>query len=99
MTALQKPLFLAALIILYKDIATAQSPALVATSGASFEAGLPPKGSIASIFSAGIVGIEQNVSATSFPLPTELAGVHVKIGGVSAPLFSITRIQNYFQIN
>lgn len=72
---------------------------VVATSGASFEVGLPARGSIASIFCAGLSGIGQSVSADSLPLPTQLAGVQVKISGVSAPLFSVTPIQNYFQIN
>jgi uncharacterized protein (TIGR03437 family) len=81
------------------QLAVAQGSMVVATSGASFEVGLPAAGSIASIFCAGLSSIGQSVSADSLPLPTQLAGVQVKISGVPAPLFSVTPIQNYFQIN
>ena len=99
MSASQRAMLMALCTLLFKGVATAQPIELVATSGASFEAGLPPAGSIASIFCTRISGVEQQVSATSFPLPLELVGIQVRVGRVSAPLFSITPIQKYFQIN
>lgn len=72
---------------------------VVVTSAASFEAGLPPKGSIAAIFCTGLEGIRGTVSAQSTPLPRELAGVRVKVGGADAPIFAVAGMSGYQQIN
>ncbi|HSB13573.1 MAG TPA: hypothetical protein VLE22_03890 [Bryobacteraceae bacterium] len=71
---------------------------VVATSGASFELGLPAKGSIASIFCAGIE-VDGIVAADSLPLPRTLAGVRVWVGGAPAPLFAVAALQGFQQIN
>jgi uncharacterized protein (TIGR03437 family) len=60
------------------------------TNGASFASGLARPGGIASIFGTGLTGISGVVRALGYPLPTELAGVQVKINGIAAPLFSVS---------
>lgn len=69
------------------------------TNGANFAAGLPPSGGLATIFCANLTGVFGDVLASGFPLPTELAGVRVKIGGVWAPLLSITGTDGGQQID
>lgn len=78
---------------------SAQIGNVVVTSGASFEPGLPSRGSIASVFCTGLVGVEGTVKATSLPLPTQLAGVRVRVGGALAPLFGVAALAGYQQIN
>jgi len=77
----------------------AQIGNVVVTSGASFEPGLPSRGSIASVFCTGLVGVEGVLQATSLPLPTQLAGVRVRVGGAPAPLFAVAALAGYQQIN
>lgn len=79
-------------------IASGQIGNIVVTSGASFQPGLPPRGSIGTIFCTGlkVTGI---VGATGTPLPTSLAGVTVTVGGVAAPLFAVADLGGYQQIN
>jgi uncharacterized protein (TIGR03437 family) len=77
----------------------AQIGNVVVTSGASFESGLPSKGSIASVFCTGLVGVQGVVQATTLPLPTQLAGVRVRVGGALAPLFAVAALAGYQQIN
>lgn len=72
---------------------------VVVTSGASFEPGLPPRGSIAAVFCTGLEDIDGVVSAATQPLPTELAGVRVRVGGAAAPLFAVASVGAYQQIN
>jgi uncharacterized protein (TIGR03437 family) len=72
---------------------------VVVTSAASFEVGSPTKGSIATIFCTGLESISGIVSAQSTPLPRELAGVRVKVGGAEAPIFAVVAHQGYQQIN
>ncbi|MCX6618376.1 MAG: hypothetical protein NTZ98_20055 [Acidobacteria bacterium] len=79
--------------------AAAQIGNIVVTSGASFEKGMPPAGSIASIFCTGLKGINGIVTATGYPLPVELAAVRVTIGGVAAPLFAVADLGGYQQVN
>jgi uncharacterized protein (TIGR03437 family) len=79
--------------------AYAQIGNMVVTSGASFEPGLPSPGSMASVFCTGLEGIEATVSAQSLPLPLELAGVRVSVGGAPAPLFTVASHGAYQQIN
>ena len=84
--------------------AAAAAPAQVANiavaSGASFEPGVPPRGSIASIFCTGL-DLSQIVVADRdrYPLPLTLAGVEVRIGGAPAPLFGVAPLGGYQQIN
>lgn len=72
---------------------------IVVTSAASFERGMPWRGSIASIFCTGLKGINGVVAADRYPLPLELAGVRVTIGQRPAPLFAVAELGGYQQIN
>lgn len=71
---------------------------IVVTSAASFQAGLPPPGSIATIFCAGL-SVQGLITATDLPLPYTLAGVTVTVGGLPAPLFAVAELAGYQQIN
>lgn len=71
----------------------------VVTSAANFERGMPWRGSIASVFCTGLTGIRGIVAADHYPLPLELAGVRVRIGGTLAPLFAVAQLDGYQQIN
>ncbi|MCZ2151704.1 MAG: hypothetical protein LC126_28510 [Bryobacterales bacterium] len=72
---------------------------VVVTSAASFEFGLPPPGSIAAIFCSGLTGITETIQAAGFPLPRELGGVRVTIGGAPAPILAVAPVEGYHQIN
>lgn len=72
---------------------------IIATSAANFEVGVSQHGSISAIFCLGLQGIQGTVAANTVPLPRELAGVRVTIGGAAAPLFSVSAVNGYFQIN
>ena len=69
------------------------------TNGASFASGLVESGGLASIFAAGLTGISGIVQATGYPLPTELAGVQVKIDGLPAPLLAVSDQGGSQQVN
>jgi uncharacterized protein (TIGR03437 family) len=79
-------------------IAWPQIGSIVVTSGASFQPGVPAKGSIGTIFCTGLT-VSGVVLATGTPLPATLAGVTVAIGGVAAPLFSVADPGGYQQID
>ncbi len=72
---------------------------IVVTDAASFQKGWPSPGSIASVFCTGLTGISGIVTAEHYPLPLELLGVRVRIGGVPAPLFAVAQFDGYEQIN
>lgn len=72
--------------------------AAVAVSS-DFTAGLPGYGSLGSIFCAGLQGIEGVRAANEAPLPYEIAGVSVTIGGVPAPLLAVADFGGWQQIN
>jgi uncharacterized protein (TIGR03437 family) len=76
----------------------AQIANIFVTNAAGFQEGLPPRGSIGTIFCTGLT-VEGVVSAPQVPLPTNLAGVSVTIGGVGAPLFAVADLGGYQQIN
>ena len=79
--------------------ALAQSPRnIVVTSASSFRVGVPPQGSIGAIFCTGL-NISGTVQAAGAPLPWSLAGVSVTVGGAQAPLFSVSGLSGYQQIN
>jgi uncharacterized protein (TIGR03437 family) len=69
------------------------------TNGANFVSGLVAPGGIASIFCTDLTGVAGVQRAIGFPLPTDLAGVTVKINGVAAPLFSVSGNDTAQQIN
>lgn len=87
------------LILLLSSLAPAQISNITVTSAASFETGLPQVGSLAAIFCTGLPGIEGTIQATGFPLPRQLAGVTVTIGGASAPILAVAAGNGYQQIN
>ncbi len=68
------------------------------TEAAAFRPGLPRPGGLASIFTTGL-GVEGTVTANEIPLPYELAGVSVRVGGAQAPLLSVTGTGAMQQIN
>jgi uncharacterized protein (TIGR03437 family) len=80
------------------NLAQAQIQNIVVTSGASFQPGLPPGGSIGTIFCTGLT-VSGVVSAEATPLPYTLSGITVTIGGVPAPLFAVAQLAGYQQIN
>jgi len=90
-------------IILAMVVTAGSAPAqignIVVTSAASFEKGMPWAGSIASVFCTGLKGINGIVAADRYPLPLELAGVRVTIGGVRAPLFAVAQLGGDQEIN
>jgi uncharacterized protein (TIGR03437 family) len=69
------------------------------TNSAGFVSGLVLPGGLATIFCANLTGIRGVVQASGFPLPTELAGVRVKISGVAAPLLAVADVNGQQQIN
>jgi uncharacterized protein (TIGR03437 family) len=71
---------------------------ITVTSAASFQPGVPPAGSIGTIFCTGLA-VRGVVGAAGVPLPWTLAGVTVSIGGAPAPLFAVADLGGYQQIN
>lgn len=62
---------------------------------ASFRTAIAP-GGLASVFGTELAG--STVAATSLPLPTTLAGVRVRVGGVDAPVLFVSPRQINFQV-
>lgn len=80
----------------------AQAPAIFSggvVNAANYAAGPTPlvPGALASLFGMNLV--EESAAASSVPLPRELAGVTVLVGGIEAPLVSVTAGADYDQIN
>jgi uncharacterized protein (TIGR03437 family) len=69
------------------------------TNGASFRSGGTPGGAIATIFGVNLSAVNGILQATSTPLPTELGGTSVRLGGILAPLFAVVRVNGQEQIN
>ena len=67
-------------------------------NAASFGPGLVP-GSLATVFGTGITSLPGIVSATTFPLPTELAGTSVTLNGVRVPITAVADVNGIEQIN
>ena len=79
--------------------ALAQSPRnIIVTSAASFQVGIPARGSIGAVFCTGLA-LSGTTQAQGAPLPWSLAGVSVTVGGASAPLFSVSDLGGYQQVN
>jgi hypothetical protein len=51
------------------------------------------------MFGTGLTDIDGVVAATSFPLPTELAGVSVWVNGTPAPILAVANVAGQQQIN
>ncbi len=79
--------------------ATAQITVTALTSAGGFVPGVPANGSLASVFCTGLKGIDGVVYATTYPLPTTLAGVEVKLGGWPVPILAIASYDGKQQIN
>ena len=62
------------------------------TSAASLAPGVPYSGGLASLFVSGLTGVNGTVAAHGYPLPTELAGVTVKVGGEPAPILAVASV-------
>jgi uncharacterized protein (TIGR03437 family) len=75
--------------------ATSQGATVVLVNAASYENVVAP-GSIAALFGNGFTA--QTGVAAGLPLPTNLAGVMVKIGGKPAPLFFVSPNQINLQV-
>ncbi|HSW50586.1 MAG TPA: hypothetical protein VLH09_10445 [Bryobacteraceae bacterium] len=87
-----------ALLLLLCPAAWCEIGGIVVTSAASFERGMPARGSIASVFCTG-VQVDGMVWAEALPLPWSLGGVRVWVGGAPAPLFAVAAGQGYQQID
>jgi uncharacterized protein (TIGR03437 family) len=83
-------------------VTQAAAPVLTAagiTNAASYAAGVTP-GSIVTIFGVGLTkSVKGVIPAGSLPLPTQLAGTSVQVGGVAAPLFAVANVNGAEQIN
>ncbi len=75
-----------------------QSQQITVTSAASFQRGLPPKGSIGTVFCTGLQ-VQGVVYATTNPLPLTLAGISITVGGAPAPILGVADDGGYQQIN
>jgi uncharacterized protein (TIGR03437 family) len=71
---------------------------IVVTSAASFQRGLPPKGSLATAFCTGLQ-VQGVINGTTNPLPFTLGGISVTVGGAPAPLLAVADDGGYQQIN
>jgi len=71
-------------------MARAQIQILAVVNAASYQAGIPEPGSLATIFCTGLTGITGVVSPdTLAPLPLQLAGVQVTVNFGAAPLLAV----------
>jgi uncharacterized protein (TIGR03437 family) len=77
----------------------AQSPQnITVTSAASFQRGLPPKGSLGTVFCTGLQ-VQGVIYATAYPLPRMLGGVSLTVGGAPAPILAVADLGGYQQVN
>jgi uncharacterized protein (TIGR03437 family) len=66
---------------------------LAVVNAASYQAGLPEPGGLATIFCTGLMGISGIVTpATQLPLPLQLAGVQVTVNLGAAPLLALADV-------
>jgi len=82
-------------------VEAAEAPPMGVTSavnGASFESGLVA-GSLATLFTTGVVTAPGITVAPSLPLPRALAGIAVTISGRDAPLYGVANVNGQEQIN
>ena len=84
--------------VLLAQVCRAEIVVRAVTDLAAFVESLTVEGSLVTIFCTGLEDIDP-AQAASFPLPTSLSGVAVRIGGVPAPLLSVSRLNGYQQIN
>ncbi|MCC6585319.1 MAG: hypothetical protein IT168_01260 [Bryobacterales bacterium] len=85
-------------VLLLGQPAKAQIAVLGVTTSANFDNGVPARGALASLFVRGL-DIAKVVEATTKPLPIELAGVRLTVGGVAAPILAVIPGSSYQQVN
>lgn len=68
------------------------------TSAASFQGGLPPKGSLGTLFCTGLQ-VQGVIYAPTYPLPRALGGISLTVGSASAPILAVADLGGYQQIN
>jgi uncharacterized protein (TIGR03437 family) len=79
--------------------AQAQIQILAVVNSASYQAGIPEPGSLATIFCSGLKGIAGIVSSsTQSPLPLQIAGVEVTVNLGSAPLLAVADLGGGMQL-
>jgi uncharacterized protein (TIGR03437 family) len=77
----------------------AQSPQnITVTSAASSQKGLPPQGSLGTVFCTGLQ-VQGAIYATTYPLPRTLGGISLTVGGASAPILAVADLGGYQQVN
>src|ERR1035438_257110 len=94
-----KLVLICAILTVFSAIGYAQTPAITAAgvvSSASYAQGAVAPGSIISIFGTDLAGSEY--PASMVPLPSNLGGTQVIIGGFAAPLFYVSPTQINAQI-
>ncbi len=84
--------------VLSAQVCRAEIVVRVVTDSAAFVESLPVEGTLVTIFCTGLEDVD-SAQAAAFPLPSSLSGVTVRIGGVPAPLLSISRLNGYLQVN
>jgi len=79
-------------------MAGAQIQILAVVNSASYQAGLPEPGNLATIFCTGLTGIAGVASpATQTPLPLQLDGVQVTVNLGAAPLLAVADLGSGMQ--
>lgn len=91
--------FSALLVVCLAAPAWGQLRDLSVVHAATFQPGLPARGSLATAFVKGLTRITVPLTASGFPLPTELGGVKVRVGGAEAPLVLVAAGDGFQQIN
>lgn len=79
-------------------LAVPKFPAQGVTNAASFVAGATP-GALATVFGTNLSNVTGIVDADRVPLPRELAGVSVTLGGLRVPLLAVANVNGREQIN
>ena len=74
------------------------SQSIRVTSAASFQPGLPPKGSLGTAFCTGLQ-VQGVLTAAAYPLPRTLGGITLGVGGAPAPMLAVADLGGYQQIN
>jgi len=87
------------LFLITGPAAMAEIRVLAVTDSATFTPGLPQYLSLATIFCTGLTGINGVQQAAGYPLPYQIAGISVTVGGAAAPLLAVADLLSYQQIN
>jgi uncharacterized protein (TIGR03437 family) len=89
------------LFIVYPSSAAPPVPSVMASSLANAASGAPgaAEGGLVSLYGSNIVPSGVLSVASGFPLPTELEGISVTVGGLAAPLLAVANTNGTGQIN